>query len=96
MQNCAFEFYLLAILKNNIIIVFIVDSLNLNSYLTLLACISPHREDLSETLSTLRFAQNAKQLKNTPQINSIIADIKVSIENKQVYMYVVLSLNEIK
>lgn len=54
------------------------DSLNSNSYLTLLACISPHREDLSETLSTLRFAQNAKQLKNTPQINNIIADIKVS------------------
>lgn len=54
------------------------ESLNSNSYLTLLACISPHREDLSETLSTLRFAQNAKQLKNTPEINNIIADIKVS------------------
>ncbi|XP_061391925.1 kinesin-like protein Nod [Musca vetustissima] len=59
------------------------DSLNLNSYLTLLACISPHREDLSETLSTLRFAQNAKQLKNTPQINSIIADIKKNAKIKQ-------------
>ncbi|XP_073828803.1 no distributive disjunction [Musca autumnalis] len=59
------------------------DSLNLNSFLTLLACISPHREDLSETLSTLRFAQNAKQLKNTPQINSIIADIKKNAKLKQ-------------
>ncbi|XP_013097756.2 kinesin-like protein Nod [Stomoxys calcitrans] len=59
------------------------DSLNANSYLTLLACISPHREDLSETLSTLRFAQNAKQLKNTPQINNIIADIKKNAKIKQ-------------
>ncbi|XP_075155137.1 no distributive disjunction [Haematobia irritans] len=59
------------------------DSLNANSYLTLLACISPHREDLSETLSTLRFAQNAKQLKNTPQINNIIADIKKNAKLKQ-------------
>lgn len=54
-----------------------IESLNSNSYLTLLACISPHREDLSESLSTLRFAQNAKQLKNTPEVNNILADIKV-------------------
>ncbi|KNC24230.1 Kinesin-like protein Nod [Lucilia cuprina] len=59
------------------------ESLNSNSYLTLLACISPHREDLSETLSTLRFAQNAKQLKNTPEINNIIADIKKNAKLKQ-------------
>ncbi|XP_055843366.1 kinesin-like protein Nod [Episyrphus balteatus] len=54
------------------------DSLNPNSYFTLLACISPHREDLSETLSTLRFAQNAKNLKNNPQINSKLMELKKS------------------
>ncbi|XP_050332012.1 kinesin-like protein Nod [Bactrocera neohumeralis] len=52
------------------------DSLNDNSYLTLLACISPHRSDLSETLSTLRFAQSVKQLKHSPHINFIATDIK--------------------
>ncbi|TMW53990.1 hypothetical protein DOY81_000922 [Sarcophaga bullata] len=58
------------------------DSLNSNSYLTLIACISPHSEDMSESLSTLRFAQNAKQLKNTPEINNILADIKKNIKLK--------------
>lgn len=54
------------------------DSLNPNSYFTLLACISPHREDLSETLSTLRFAQSAKNLKHNPQINSKLMELKKS------------------
>lgn len=54
-----------------------LDSLNLNSYLTLLACVSPLKDDVSETLSTLRFAQSAKLLRNTPQINAILADYKV-------------------
>lgn len=52
------------------------DSLNPNSYFTLLACISPHREDLSETLSTLRFAQSAKNLRHNPQINSKLMELK--------------------
>lgn len=58
------------------------DSLNLNSYLTLLACISPLKDDASETLSTLRFAQNAKSLRHTPQINAIISEIKVCFPGK--------------
>ena len=33
---------------------------------------------MSETLSTIRFAQNAKTLKNNPKINSVIAELKVS------------------
>lgn len=53
------------------------DSLNLNSYLTLVACISPLRDDASETLSTVRFAQSAKSLRHTPQVNAIISEIKV-------------------
>ena len=42
--------------------IFFLDSLNLNSYLTLLACVSPLKEDVSETLATLRFAQNSKAI----------------------------------
>lgn len=60
----------------------ISDSLNAKSFLTLLACISPLQKDLSETLSTLRFAQNAATLKITPQINAMVASHKVrSINN---------------
>jgi hypothetical protein len=58
------------------------SSLNSNSYLTLLACISPMSVDISETLSTLRFAQNAKTLKNNPQINTITAECIKAINAK--------------
>ncbi|XP_063707915.1 kinesin-like protein Nod [Culicoides brevitarsis] len=52
------------------------DALILNSYITLLACISPAESNVSETLSTLRFAHNIKQLKTTPQINQIVNELK--------------------
>lgn len=54
------------------------NSLNSNSYLTLLACVSSLKKDFTETISTLRFARNTKGMKNTPQINAIIAEYKVS------------------
>ncbi|XP_018804906.1 PREDICTED: kinesin-like protein Nod isoform X1 [Bactrocera latifrons] len=62
--------------RDSVLTTVLQDSLNDNSYLTLLACISPHRSDLSETLSTLRFAQSVKQLKHSPHINFIVTDIK--------------------
>lgn len=72
--------FLLFLSISNLTILFLfLDSLNLNAYLTLLACISPLKDDVSETLSTLRFAQSAKSLRHTPQINAIISDYKVSI-----------------
>uniref|UniRef100_A0A336LY24 Kinesin-like protein n=1 Tax=Culicoides sonorensis TaxID=179676 RepID=A0A336LY24_CULSO len=52
------------------------ESLNSNCFITLLACISPSASNLNETLTTLRFAQNTKQLKTTPQINEIINELK--------------------
>lgn len=58
---------------------FFPDSLNSKSYLTLLACISPLQKDVSETMSTLRFAKRAKSLKNTPEINAKIAEHKVRL-----------------
>ncbi|EAT44384.1 AAEL004241-PA [Aedes aegypti] len=63
--------------RDSILSTVLQDSLNSNSYLTLLACVSPMPEDLSETLSTIRFAQGAKTLKNNPQINAIAAELKV-------------------
>nr|XP_019542201.2 kinesin-related protein 5-like [Aedes albopictus] len=62
--------------RDSILSTVLQDSLNSNSYLTLLACVSPMPEDLSETLSTIRFAQGAKTLKNNPQINAIAAELK--------------------
>lgn len=49
------------------------ESLNLNSYLTLLACVSPLVVDESETLATLRFAMSAKSSKYMPKINATSA-----------------------
>jgi len=45
---------------------FFAASLTAQSYLTFLACISPHQCDLSETLSTLRFGTSAKKLRLNP------------------------------
>ncbi|CAI5442733.1 unnamed protein product [Caenorhabditis angaria] len=45
------------------------DSLGGNSYTIFLACISPADTNAQETLSTLRYADRAKQIKNKPIIN---------------------------
>ncbi|KAM7346418.1 no distributive disjunction isoform 1-T3 [Cochliomyia hominivorax] len=83
--------------RDSVLSTVLQESLNANSYLTLLACISSHREDLSETLSTLRFAQNAKQLKNTPEINNIMSEIKKNAKIKQTpYKVKALQINNVK
>ncbi|XP_020717152.1 kinesin-like protein Nod isoform X3 [Ceratitis capitata] len=64
--------------RDSILTSVLQDSLSENSYLTLLACISPHRADLSETLSTLRFAQSVKQLKHSPHNHLIVTEYKGS------------------
>ncbi|KAH8314780.1 hypothetical protein KR074_004655 [Drosophila pseudoananassae] len=45
----------------------VAESLTAKSYVTFLACISPHAADLSETVATLRFATSAKKLRLNPQ-----------------------------
>ncbi|XP_055384041.1 kinesin-like protein Nod [Condylostylus longicornis] len=55
--------------RDSILTSVLQDSLNVNSYLTLLACISSEKIDKSETLYTLRFAQSAKFLRNNPLAN---------------------------
>lgn len=49
------------------------DSLNLNSYITLLVCVAP--TEASGTISTLNFAHGAKLLKTTPQMNQIMKEL---------------------
>jgi hypothetical protein len=40
-----------------------------NSYTRLICCASKSQLNLSETLSTLRFASRASQIKNKPKVN---------------------------
>ncbi|KRF94262.1 kinesin-like protein Nod isoform X2 [Drosophila mojavensis] len=56
-------------------------SFNSQCSLTLLACISPHASDLNETLSTIRFAKNAKQMKITPQLSQQIHQMQEMHQN---------------
>lgn len=45
------------------------DSLGGNSKTNLLVACSPHEMHLAQTISTLRFGQNAQKIKNKPKIN---------------------------
>jgi len=49
----------------------------------MIACISPSKSDLNETLSTLRYASTFKKIKNKPTINNVknaeIIDLKNEI-----------------
>ncbi|KAG9391774.1 Kinesin motor domain [Carpediemonas membranifera] len=45
------------------------DSFGGNTRTTLIACVSPSHKALPETMSTLRFAQRAKKMKNTAVVN---------------------------
>lgn len=70
------------------------DSLGGNSMTLLIACVSPADYNLEETLSTLRYADRAKKIKNKPIINqepktaeinrltSIIKDLRLALLNQ--------------
>merc|ERR1719242_1304884 len=45
------------------------DSLGGNTKTVMIACISPAADNYDETLSTLRYANRAKNIKNKPKIN---------------------------
>lgn len=46
-----------------------VDSLGGNSYTVMIACVSPADTNAEETLSTLRYADRTKKIKNKPIVN---------------------------
>lgn len=63
------------------------DSLGGNTRTLMIACISPSDRDYGETLSTLRYANRAKNIHNKPKINevsslSIICDYNQHITAK--------------
>lgn len=66
--------------RDSVLTTVLQDSLNINSYLTILGCISPAEKDKNETMSTVRFAQSVKTLdsKSLPEFNSYLNEKKVS------------------
>lgn len=59
------------------VFIFMLESLNTRSYLTLLGCVSPYQDDFGETLSTVHFVCEAKNIKATPQQNAVIMEYQV-------------------
>jgi len=49
------------------------DALGGNSKTVLVVCCSPDGNDVFETLSTLRFAERAKKVKNSAKVNSVLS-----------------------
>lgn len=47
------------------------DSLGGNTRTLMIACISPSNRDYMETLSTLRYANRAKNIHNKPKVNEV-------------------------
>ena len=74
--------------RDSVLTVVLQDSLNIRSYITILACISPARGDKSETMSTIRFAQSVKTLdnKNVPELNTYLIEKQVSTERKNLFL----------
>lgn len=48
---------------------YITDSLGGNSLTLMVACVSPADYNLDETVSTLRYADRARRIRNKPVIN---------------------------
>ena len=70
--------------RNCILTYMLKDSLGGNAKTCIIATISPFEKDFEETISTLRFAKNAKKVKNNVKINEEIkknVNMKVEIED---------------
>ncbi|TKR82992.1 hypothetical protein L596_016656 [Steinernema carpocapsae] len=55
--------------RNSSITRILQDSLGGNSYTVMIACVSPAESNQEETLSTLRYADRTKKIKNKPVVN---------------------------
>lgn len=70
------------------------DALGGNSKTVLVVCCSPDGSDIFETLSTLRFAERAKKVKNTAKVRSTPAFICARVcyldSNGKIFVIVIL------
>lgn len=71
-----------------------VDSLGGNSVTLMIACISPADYNMDETVSTLRYANRALQIKNKPIVNQDPITAQISALSKEVKI-LILSKNKI-
>jgi hypothetical protein len=65
--------------RNSVLTRLLQDSLGGNSKTVMIATCAPTDKDMEETLTTLRYANSAKQIKNKPVINR---DPKVTLSEK--------------
>lgn len=63
---------------------FFIDSLGGNSVTLMIACISPADYNMDETVSTLRYANRALQIKNKPIVNQDPITAQISVLSKEV------------
>ncbi len=62
----------------------VVDSLGGNSYTVMVACVSPADSNCDETLSSLKYAERAKRIKNRPIVNRDPQTAKIQELQQQV------------
>lgn len=63
---------------------FCLDSLGGNSITLMIACVSPADYNLDETMSTLRYADRARKIKNKPIVNQDPKSAEINRLNKLV------------
>lgn len=75
--------------RDSVLTTVMQDCLNPESFLSLIACISPARKDKNETISTIRFAHSCKALENKmlPEMNAYLKQKQVSFLKKKYYFY---------
>jgi len=72
--------------RNSKITRLLQDSLGGNSKTLMIACVSPANTNAEETLSTCKYANRAKNIKNKAVINRDAASEKIRILNKRVHV----------
>lgn len=72
------------------------DSLGGNSRTLMIACLSPGANNYHETLSTLRYANRAKNIKNRPRINEDPKDALIRQYQKEIKMLRHILMNQMK
>lgn len=70
--------------KNSKLTRILQDSLGGNSRTTMIACASPADSNLEETLSTVKYASRARNIKNKPKVNRDANSMLIEALKKQI------------
>ena len=69
--------------RDSILTKVLKESLEVHCYVSMLACISPSEKDVTETVNTLRFSNEAKQLKTKPLPARLLDSCRASVARKK-------------